>query len=509
MKLLEVNGMEQNGNVPIIEAKEICKSFSGVTVLNNVDFDLRKGEIHALIGENGAGKSTLSKIISGVIKKDAGVLLKSGLEINPQSTRDAMNLNIAIIHQEFNLIPVLSIAENIYLGREETQGIFIDEEESRKGSQRLLDLVDLKKSPKTLVKNLSVAEQQLVEIAKCLSYNSEVLIMDEPTAPLTKNETSRLFEIIRSLKEKGVSIIYVSHKLEEIFALSDRITVLRDGCKVGTYNTKDLNEKMLINLMVGRDLSNMYTHKSTITTDNEIVLKVEHLNSKPLLKDISFSLRRGEILGIAGLVGAGRTELVRAIFGADTFDSGTVEVFRKPIEKISMKAMIEAGIGFIPEDRKRDGIIRNLSVKDNVTLGILKKISKMCLIKNDSEKAVVRDIITKLNIKCHGLSHLVGNLSGGNQQKAILAKWLVSSIKIFILDEPTRGIDVGAKQEIYTLMSKLCEEGISIIMVSSELPEIIGMSDRVIIMSEGEITGEFTKEEITETRIMEAATIRA
>lgn len=500
--------MPENISKSLIEVQEVSKSYFGVTALDKVSFDLRHGEVHALVGENGAGKSTLAKIIAGVVKKDDGKVLKNGSEIDPQNTKEVLDLGISIIHQEFNLVPALSIAQNIFLGKECMKNVFIEEEACIIASKELLAKVGLTVSPKTLLKNLSVAEQQLVEIAKCLSYNSEILIMDEPTAPLSKNEVDRLYNIINSLKEKGVSIIYVSHRLEEIFTISDRITVLRDGEKVGTYDTKQLDEKGLINLMVGRDLSNMYSHVCSVKNDKDAVLKVHEINKKPVLKNISFTLKKGEILGIAGLMGAGRTELVRCIFGADPIDSGEIEINGSKVTNICIDTMKKHGVGFITEDRKKDGIISNMSIIENMTMGTLKNVSQMGLIKARKERKVVKEMIAKLNIKCPSLLCKIGYLSGGNQQKAILGKWLISSPNILILDEPTRGIDVGAKAEIYSLISNLCQKGLSIIMVSSELPEILGMCDRILVMSEGTITAEFMKDDASEAKIMEAATLR-
>lgn len=501
-----------HNNKSIIEVQGITKTFSGVVALNNVDFDVRAGEVHALVGENGAGKSTLSKIIAGVVKPDKGKIkiMKEGQEqeIKPQNSKEVLEMRISIIYQEFNLIPVLSIADNIFLGREHMKNIFIDEVTCNAQAEEIIRKVGLNCSPRIKVSELSVAEQQLVEIAKALSYKTRVLIMDEPTASLMAGEIERLFTIIKSLKKNGVAIIYVSHKLEEIFAISERITVLKDGNKIGTYWTEELNQNELIALMVGRKLINIHDHSRTNAIKDEIVLKVEGLTRLPKLKDISFELRRGEILGIAGLVGAGRTELVKTLFGIDPIQNGSVTVFGEKVRKIHPNVMVQCGLGFIPEDRKQDGVIHNMSVKENITLGIMDKICKNGLICNKDEIKITEEIIRKLNIKCLGLSHQLGNLSGGNQQKVVLAKWLVSNIRILIMDEPTRGIDVGAKFEIYLLMHDLCEQGLSIIMVSSELPEILGISDRILVMSEGEITGELLKEDADEETIIKFASLR-
>ena len=499
--------MAVNEKKLVIRVESVSKSFPGVRALNDIDFDLIKGEVHALVGENGAGKSTLSKIISGIYSKDTGRIYLNGAEINPHGPAHAVGLGISIIHQELNLVPVLSIAENIALGREKTNLLLIDRVQSDIIAREYMDKVGLSCPSTTKIRDLSIAEQQLVEVAKALSYNTEVLIMDEPIAPLTGKEVNRLFSIIASLKERGVSIIYVSHKLEEIFTISDRITVLRDGEKVGTYDTVDMDRGELIKCMVGRELKEMY-HKKTAAKDKTVVLNVRNLRRHPVLNDISFDLHKGEILGIAGLMGAGRTELVRAIFGSDPIERGRIEIDGKIIPKPSPMRMIRNGVGFIPEDRKQQGIILPLSILKNITIGILSGLSRFGLIKTKAERTLTQEKIRALNIKCPSMTTQAGQLSGGNQQKVVIAKWLASSANILIMDEPTRGIDVGAKEEIYKLMSSLCSQGVSIIMISSELPEIIGMSDRIIVMSEGRITGELMRDEATEERIMHYATIR-
>ncbi|WP_066646440.1 sugar ABC transporter ATP-binding protein [Christensenella timonensis] len=495
--------MNNARGTPVLEVKGVSKAYAGVTVLSEVDFDLYPGEVHALIGENGAGKSTLSKIISGVTEKSAGTMYRNGQEYNPVDTHDANRQGISIVHQEFNLIPVLSVAQNICLGKEHSKGGFIDEKESARISEDMLKKLELDIPVKRKVRYLSVAQQQLVEITKCLCENSDIIIMDEPTATLTLNETKQLFKIIKSLQEKGVSIIYISHKLEEIFAIAQRITVLRDGQKVGTYGTEELDEEKLVTLMVGREISSMYEHKNT--AQDEVVLKAEHLTKAGLVGDVSFELKKGEILGFGGLVGAGRTELMKMIFGEYPIDAGSVELFGKKIAKPKIKNMVENGLVYLSESRKEEGILANMQVKDNITLAVLKSMVKGLFISPQREKKLSKEMIGKLDIKTQGLSQKVGHLSGGNQQKVVLAKWLATDVKVLILDEPTRGIDVGAKHEIYKLMNELCAKGISIIMISSEMPELIGMCDRLIVMSEGRMTAELRGDEIQETAIMNAA----
>jgi ABC-type sugar transport system ATPase subunit len=489
---------------PILQVKGASKAYSGVTVLDSVDIDLYQGEVHALVGENGAGKSTLSKIISGVISRDEGKLYKNGKEINPASTKEAVENGISIVHQEFNLIPVLSIAKNIYLGKESVKGkIMIDEAASVEGTRKLLELLDINVSPNTKVSQLSIAQQQLVEIAKCLSYESDIIIMDEPTATLTLNETKNLFRIIKMLQEKKVSIIYISHKMDEIFAVAQRITVLRDGKKIGTYKKEEMDYKKLITLMVGREITNMYQRDHQV--NGEVLLKIENLTKRGMVKNISFELRRGEILGFAGLVGAGRTELMKLIFGEYSYERGTVTLFGEVMPKGNIRLMVKNKLAYLPENRKDEGIISGMSIRENITIPVMDKVLVNGVISRNKEKTIARGIIEKLRIRCMSQKQQVERLSGGNQQKVVLGKWLAADVDILILDEPTRGIDVGAKNEIYKLINELCAEGVSIIVISSEMPELIGICDRVIVMSEGKITGELEKDEITEEAIMQAA----
>lgn len=488
----------------ILEMKNISKAFYGVQALANVDFSVLRGETHILLGENGAGKSTLVKILSGAYHKDAGEIFFDGEQIEISTPLDAQRKGISIIYQEFNLIPGLSVAENIFLGREPVKGNrLINWRVLNENAKAILDKLHADVSPTALVATLSVAEQQFVEIAKALSFGAKLIIMDEPSATLTPAEIDRLFAVIRDLKRAGVSIIYISHHLDEIFEIGDRVTVLRDGELVATDDIKNVTKDMIIRWMVGRDLTNTYPPRTT--TPGEVVLEVQNLSRRGELHDISFHLRRGEILGIAGLVGSGRTELVRALYGADPIDSGEIKLHGRTLAIKTPKESIKNGIGFLPEDRKQEGLVLEQSVKNNVTLANLVKVVKNGIISGSAEKAAVDEYVRNLGIRTVNQQVLIKNLSGGNQQKVVLAKWLFTDSDILIFDEPTRGIDVGAKYEIYQLMNRLTEQGKSVIMVSSELPEIIGMSDRVLVLHNGRITGEYTRDQFDQELIMKNA----
>jgi ABC-type sugar transport system ATPase subunit len=488
----------------ILEMRQISKAFYGVQALKSVDFSVLRGETHILLGENGAGKSTLVKILSGAYQKDAGEIYFDGKKIEISTPLDAQQKGISIIYQEFNLIPGLSVAENIFLGREPVKhNRLIDWRVLNHNAKTILARLHADICPTALVATLSVAEQQFVEIAKALSLGAKLIIMDEPTATLTPAETERLFEVIRDLKKAGVSIIYISHHLDEIFEIGDRVTVLRDGELVATDEIKNVTKDLIIRWMVGRDLTNTYPPRTA--QPGEVVLEVKNLNRKGMLHDINFSLRRGEILGIAGLVGSGRTELVRALYGADPIDSGEIALNGKPLAIKTPKESIKYGIGLLPEDRKQQGLVLEQPVKSNVTLANLKKVVRRGLIKSSQEQEAVGGYVKNLDIKTPSQHALTKNLSGGNQQKVVLAKWLFTDSDILIFDEPTRGIDVGAKYEIYQLMNRLTEEGKSVIMVSSELPEIIGMSDRVLVLHNGRVTGEYTRDQFDQELIMKNA----
>ncbi|OGU59999.1 MAG: D-xylose ABC transporter ATP-binding protein [Ignavibacteria bacterium RBG_13_36_8] len=488
----------------ILKMEGIGKTFPGVTALDDVGFELRKGEVHVLLGENGAGKSTLVKILSGAIQKTSGRISLFGDDTIIKSPRHALALGISIIYQELNLIPYLSAAENIFLGREITNKIgLIDKRAISKAAQNIMDDLCVEIDVGLPVKNLGIAKQQMIEIAKALSFNAKILIMDEPTSALTETEIKQLFSTIRRLKEKGVSIIYISHRLEELFEIGDRVTVLRDGKKIGTRNIAETNKNELILLMVNREVKEQFPKQKAQIGDE--ILRVEGLTRKGTLKNINFSLHQGEILGISGLLGSGRTELARALFGADKIDSGKIFI-KGVIQKIdSPRDAINIGIGFLTEDRKSQGLILVLSLKENISMPSLNRFSKFGIVNSKLEEEATKSFVDKLQIKTPGINQKVIYLSGGNQQKVVLAKWLCRNADILIFDEPTRGIDVGSKVEIYQLMNQLTAAGVAVIMISSELPEILGMSDRILVMHQNEIATEFTVEEATQEKIMQYA----
>ncbi|WP_432203920.1 sugar ABC transporter ATP-binding protein [Thermoanaerobacter uzonensis] len=488
----------------IIVMEGISKYFPGVQALKKCYFDLRRGEVHALVGENGAGKSTLMKVLAGIYKKDDGKIVYRGKEVDFSNSREAQKSGIVIIHQELNLIPHLTVAENIFIGQEPSKGIFINQDIINRKAKELLESLHVNISPETKVMELSVAQQQMVEIAKALSYNFEVIIMDEPTAALSKHEIEELFRVIKNLKSKNKGIIYVSHRLEEIFAIADRVTVMRDGQYISTLNTKEVSKDEIIRLMVGRVIYEQPKTMSTVAEDSPVVLEVKNLTSK-VVKNVSFTLRKGEILGFAGLVGAGRTEVARLIVGADKKYKGEIYLKGKKIEINNPEDAVKNGIGYLPEDRKQHGLVIGLSVKENITLPSLDNYVEKGFINFKKEKEVVETYINKLNIKTPSLKTIVKNLSGGNQQKVVIAKWLAKECDVLIFDEPTRGIDVGAKSEIYKLINELAKEGKSIIMISSELPEILRMSDRIVVMCEGEITKILAIEEADQEIILKYA----
>ncbi|MCX6168138.1 MAG: sugar ABC transporter ATP-binding protein [Ignavibacteriales bacterium] len=488
---------------PILELCNIRKSFPGVVALDNVDFKLHEGEVHVLLGENGAGKSTLVKIISGASQKESGEIFLYGSKIDIKSPKHARELGIGIIYQELNLIPSLTAAENIFLGRESTDMIgVIDQKSHISSSQKILNELGIDLDCNIPIKNFGIAQKQMIEVAKALSLKTKILIMDEPTSALSKTEIKQLFDAIRKLKEKGVSIIYISHRLEELFEIGDWITVLRDGKWIDTKRIDETSNAELISLMVNRELKELFPkHNSKI--GNEI-LRVENLSIKGSLKKINFSLHCGEILGISGLVGSGRTELARALFGVDKIDSGEIYIKGKLVNIKSPSDAIDNGIGFLTEDRKSQGLVLILTVKENISLANLDSFSKLGVINFKKEKEEAEQYQKSLRIKTPGLNQKAINLSGGNQQKVILAKWLSSKSDILIFDEPTRGIDVGSKVDIYHLMNRLAEQGVAIIMISSELPEILGMSDRILVMHQNEIAGEIL-ENATQEKIMQYA----
>lgn len=490
----------------LLEMKGINKSFPGVKVLSDVQLNLKSGELVALMGENGAGKSTLMKILGGIYERDAGTIIVKG-ETQEKMTPDiASSRGIAIIHQEMNLIPHLSVMENIFLGREYTYGKsgFVNWRKMRQETKRWLEQLAIKLDPDTLVGDLSVGQQQMIEITKALSMQADILVLDEPTAALTNREIDALFDMIASLKEKGVGMIYISHRMEEIFQVSDRITVLRDGQYVGTVETAETNLDELVKMMVGREITDRFP-KVEVQLGGER-LRVENLNVKDKLSNISFSIKSGEIVGVAGLMGAGRTEMAKALFGLEKVREGQILVDGKPVRVTRPIDAISAGIALVTEDRKEEGLVLSLSVRENISLPNLQKVSSLGVMNPRDEQVLSNDAIQRLFIKTAGGEQIVGSLSGGNQQKVVIGKWLAKKPKILILDEPTRGVDIGAKKEIYDIMNRLAQDGVAILMISSELPEVLGMSDRVLVMHEGRITGEFTREEATQEMIMRAAT---
>ena len=484
----------------------VSKSFPGVKALDDVNLDVRAGEIHALAGENGAGKSTLMKILSGEYSADSGTITLQGTQVRIQGPLMAQELGISIINQELSLIPELSVAQNIYLGREPTRAFtgLIDWQQVNSQAKRYLDRLKLDVSPTTQVMGLSIAQQQMVEVAKALSLDAHLIIMDEPTSALTEKESKILFELIRELSNQGIAVIYISHRMEEIMELAHRVTVFRDGCYIATNEIAETSIDEIIQLMVGRKLH--HESPAEMSGTGLELLRVENLSTKTKLKDISFSLQKGEILGISGLVGAGRTEIARAIFGIDPVEKGAIYLDDRRVKIRSPQDAIQAGIGFVPESRKEQGLLLNMTVSDNLTINILKELSRLLLIDRKKALTVAKEYIDKLKVKTPGPLERTANLSGGNQQKIVIAKWLTTNPRIMILDEPTRGIDVGAKQEIYSLIQNLAASGIGVILISSELPEILRLSNRILVMSQGEIAAELSLQEATQDTIMHYAT---
>ncbi|MBI5668192.1 MAG: sugar ABC transporter ATP-binding protein [Chloroflexi bacterium] len=494
----------------LVVMEGIEKSFPGVHALSQSRFELRPGEVHALVGENGAGKSTMMKILAGVYSKDAGRILLKGREVDIPNPRAAQHLGISMIHQELNLMPHLTIAQNIFIGREPRRGVkfVLDDAAINAQTRQFLDMLHLNLDPRTKVADLTVAKQQMVEIAKALSFNAEVLIMDEPTAALTESEIDELFRIIRKLRDQGVGIVYITHRLEELFTISDRVTVMRDGQYVGTVKTSDTTRDEVIRMMVGRTI---YETAPDILErpEQDIVLEVKNLNRGRVLKNVNFYLKRGEILGFAGLMGAGRTEVARAIIAADPVDSIEVYVQGKRAHIHTPSDAVRYGIGYLSEDRKRYGLTLGMDVETNIVLASFRKfLGALGVVKRSKTRATAEHFVKMLAIRTPSLQQKVKNLSGGNQQKLVIAKWLTADTDILIFDEPTRGIDVGAKSEIYKLLNDLAHQGKSIIMISSELPEILRMSHRIIVMCEGRITGELSAAEATQEKIMTYATQR-
>jgi len=495
---------------PIVSIRQLSKAFSGVRALDNCEFDLLAGEVHALMGENGAGKSTLMKVLAGVYQKDAGEILLDGRPVEIDSPRAAQGFGIGIIHQELNLMNHLSAAQNIFIGREPRGrfGVFLDENALNEQARRIFETMHLQLDPRVLVGTLSVAKQQMVEIAKALSFDSRVLIMDEPTAALNNAEVADLFRIIRQLKARGVGIVYISHKMDELQQIADRVTVMRDGRYIDTVPMATTRVDRIISMMVGRELVDAANHAPD-TSRNDLALEVRHLNRGATIRDVSFSLRKGEILGFAGLMGAGRTEVARAVFGADRIDSGEIRVHGRKVSIRSPEHAVAHRVGYLSEDRKHFGLVTGLDVETNIVLSSMKRFLKLVgFVDSAGTRETAEGFVRQLQIKTPSVGQLVRLLSGGNQQKIVIAKWLLRDCDILFFDEPTRGIDVGAKSEIYKLLNALAGQGKAIVMISSELPEVLRMSHRIVVMCEGRITGELPGREATQEMIMQLATQR-
>jgi rhamnose transport system ATP-binding protein len=491
---------------PFISMSGMSKSFVGVKVLKDVSFDVRPGEVHALLGENGAGKSTLIKMMSGLYTPDSGTITVQGKQVKFATTRDASAAGIATVYQELLLFPELSVAENVFLGHYPRTALnVIDWATVRSRTRELLDSLDtFDLDVDTKVQTLSVAQRQRVEIAKALSRNAKILIMDEPTASLVESDVQRLMSVVRHLRERGVGIVYVSHRMPEIFALADRVTVLRDGALVGTRDIGEVDERELVSMMVGRPIDSLFPKVDA--TIGETVLEVKNLNHGRHVQDISFSLRKGEILGIAGLVGSGRTEVALTLFGMTPATSGEISLNGKKVEIRSPRQARDLGIAYVPEDRGLQGLVKPMAIRKNVSMATIDRLSKGIFIRAAEEAKKATDAVKRFGVRCRNIEQAVGELSGGNQQKVVIAKWLETQPQILILDEPTRGVDVGAKAEIHTIMGELVRQGVSILMISSELPEVLGMSDRVLVMSGGRITGEIDRADATPERVGAAMT---
>ena len=492
----------------ILSMKGITKSFSGVAALKNAALDLKAGEVVALMGENGAGKSTLMKILTGIYSKDSGEIQYMGQEVCFKGPAESEEAGISIVHQELNMMNDLTVAQNLFIGREEMNGFLIDDKKMNEKARELFKVLKIDINPAEKIGNLTVGKQQMVEIAKAISSKAKVIIFDEPTAALTDSEIEELFKVIRDLKKQGTGMVYISHRMDEINVISDRVIVMRDGEYVGTLITKECSKDDIIKLMVGRAIFGEPKTASNVAKDAPVVLKCENLNRGKAVKDVSFELRKGEILGFSGLMGAGRTEVARLIFGADKKDSGKIFINGKEITINTPEDAVAHGIGYLSEDRKRYGLIVDKSVEENTVISSLNDFVKGIFIDKAKSKEVSQKYVESLKTKTPSVSQLVKKLSGGNQQKVVIAKWLVKNSDILIFDEPTRGIDVGAKSEIYALMERLAKEGKSIIMISSELPEVLRMSDRVIVMCEGRITGILDIAEANQEVIMQSATKR-
>ena len=486
----------------ILQLKGITKQYPGTLAVDHIDLSIKRGEVHAVVGENGAGKSTLIKMLSGAVAPTAGSIIFEGAEYKRFSPSEAINQGIGVIYQEFNLVPGLSIAANIFLGREYRQNVFLKDREAEREAQKLIDEWQVSLDPRAAVKSLSIAEQQIVEIIKAISQDVKLLIMDEPTASLTLDEVSTLFRLTSQLKARGVTIIYISHRLEEIFEICDRVSVLRDGHHVTTLDVAATNEPELIRYMVGRELGD-YPKKAP--PQDEVLLSVRNLSDGHIFEDVSFDLHKGEILGVYALIGAGRTDVALTLFGAKHRRSGEVQIHGQPATIGSPSEAVKFGLGLVPEDRKGQGLVLSMRSSENMTLSTIEAISRQSFIKLREEDVIVRLYQDKLKMQAHVPREEARNLSGGTQQKVVIAKLLACSADIILFDEPTRGIDVGAKHEIYELMVQLCQEGKGILMISSEMPELLGMSDRILVMREGQLKGQFSRAEATEEKLLSLA----
>ena len=496
------------GEEVLLRMTGISKAFPGVQALDDVHLDAEAGSVHALMGENGAGKSTLMKVLAGIYRADSGRIELDGQEVQVPDSATALRLGIAMIHQELSPVPAMMVAENIYLGREPLNRFrLVDKRQMIADAQAVFDKWQIDINPRRVMKTLSVAQMQMVEIAKAISTDARLIIMDEPTSAITEREVEHLHRMIRSLRESGVTIIYITHKMDEVFKIADKVTVFRDGKHVATLPASELDRQKLITLMVGRELTHLFPKEEVAI--GEVVMSVRGLTRHGVIEDISFDLRRGEILGLAGLMGAGRTEVLEAIFGVTKVDAGEIQINGKPVTIKSPADAIEAGMGLLTEDRKLTGIMGALSVRDNMTIANLNRFSPGWILRKRRMEAACVAQRDALAIKTPSLSQLIKNLSGGNQQKVLVSRWLLTLPDVLMIDEPTRGIDVGAKSEIHRLMSGLAKEGKAILMVSSEMPEILGMSDRVLVMAGGRITAEFSRAEVTQEKVLEAATLVA
>lgn len=488
-----------------IKMTGIDKAFGTNKVLKNAGFELADGEVHALMGENGAGKSTLMKILTGVYTKDAGTVIVDGKEVSYKSPKEAEQAGIVFIYQELNVMFDLTVVENLFLGKEITKKLGIcDKKAMRAKAKEMMDKMGVHIPVDAVMSDLSIGQQQMVEICKALMVDAKVIIMDEPTAALTESETQVLFKVIKSLKSKGVSMVYISHRMEEIFELCDRITILRDGQYIGTRNISEITMDDIVQMMIGREIGERFPKRDVKIGDE--VIRVENLTHKKIFSDVSFSVRAGEVFGVAGLMGAGRTEIMQTIFGNLSCDGGDIYIEGKKVVIKSPRQAIDAGIGFITEDRKTEGLLLEKSIADNIEIANLAKVSTKSVIKKDKKKALVSQAIDEFKIKCFNEQQECGSLSGGNQQKVVLAKWVYTDPKILILDEPTRGVDIGAKKEIYNVINDMAKKGVAVIMVSSELPEVLGMSDRIMVVREGKVMGIIDGKEADQSKIMTFAT---